>query len=260
MVKAGLCSIFCLALAAAAWPGAAVAEGFYLRGGVGLDWSGQSQFTDQDCASAAPAALYGCGTGNDGAPTRSKGDFGRISGLEVGVGRPVAGPLRLEAALRYRPDFDFDGRANFSQTQARQPVGAEASSVSVLLAGYFDLQEAGWPMFGSVKPFVGAGLGVSRLKIETMRMGFPRTQTLVPGATQTDFTWMATAGVAIPLGEKTTLDAAWRYLASGDVETGQDIGQVVWRDGHRPPLEIDLAKTRAKLTSHGIQLSLRRSF
>ena len=259
-MKKAFRAVWLLALGFSAWPGAAVAEGFYLRGGVGVDWSGQTQFTDADCASAAPAALYGCGTGNDGARTRSQGDFGRIGGFEVGVGRPVAGPLRLEAAVSYRPDFDFDGRANFSQTQARQPVAAEASSVSVLLAGYFDFQPAGGLSFGSMKPFIGAGVGVSSLKIGQMRMGFPRTQTLVPGARHTDFTWMVTAGVAIPLGGKTTLDAAWRYLDSGDLETGQNVGQVVWRDGRRPPLEIALAKTRAKLSSHGIQLALRRRF
>ena len=253
-------AISLLALSISAWSGVAVAEGFYLRGGVGLDWSKQTQFADKDCASAAPAALYGCGTGNDGSPIRSRGSFGRIGGVEVGIGRSVAGPLRLEAAVSYRPDFDFDGRANFIQVQARQPVGAQASSVSALLAGYLDLPEGSLPAFSWMQPYIGAGVGVSRLKIETMRMRFPSTETLVPGATQTEFTWMVTAGAAIALGGKVSLDIAWRYLDSGDVETGQDTGQVVWHDGRRPPLEIDLAKTRAKLTSHGIQLSLRRRF
>lgn len=254
------CAVWLLFLALAAWPCAAAAEGLYARGGVGLSWSEETRFADKDCASAAPAALYGCGTGNDGARTRSKGDFGRIGGLEVGFGRSVAGPLRLEAAVSYRPDFNFDGRANFSQTRARQPVAAEASSVSVLLAGYYDLRGGGWPQFGSMQPFIGAGLGFSRLDIGKTRMRFPRTQTIVPGATQTEFAWMVTFGAAIPLGKMTTLDVAWRYLDSGDVETGQDIGQVVWHDGSRPPLDLDLAKTRAKLASHGIELSLRRRF
>ena len=253
-------AISLLILAISAWPGVAAAEGFYVRGGVGLDWSGQAQFTDKDCASVAPAALYGCGTGNDGSPIRSKGDFGRIGGVELGIGRSVAGPLRLEAAVSYRPDFDFDGRANFIQVQARQPVGAQASSVSALLAGYLDLREGRLPAFNWMQPYIGAGVGVSRLEIEPTRMRFPSTETLVPGATQTEFTWMVTAGAAIALGGKVSLDIAWRYLASGDVETGQDTGQVVWHDGRRPPLEIDLAKTRARLTSHGIQLSLRRRF
>ena len=254
------CSIFPLALAVSAWSGVAMAEGFYVRAGVGLDWSGQTQFTDKDCSSVAPAALYGCGTGNDGSPIRSKGDFGRIGGVELGIGRSVAGPLRLEAAVSYRPDFDFDGRANFIQVQARQLVGAEASAVSALLAAYLDLREGSLPTFRWMQPYIGAGVGVSRLEIDSMRMRFPSTETLVPGATQTEFTWMVTAGVAIPLGGKISLDAAWRYLASGDVQTGQDVGQVVWHDGRRPPLAIDLAKTRAKLASHGIQLSLRRRF
>ena len=55
--------------------GAAVAVDYYLRGGLGVDWPGNTAFTDIDCASAAPAALYGCGIGDDGAPYRSGGRF-----------------------------------------------------------------------------------------------------------------------------------------------------------------------------------------
>ena len=71
---------------------------------------------------------------------------------------------------------------------------------------------------------------------------------------------MVTAGVATALGEHVTLDMAWRYTDAGTVHTGRGEGQVVWRDGSRPPRLLDLAPTRAALTSHGLRLSLRYAF
>ena len=71
-----------IVLAAAVGPasGGAVAEDYYLRGGIGLDRPGKAAFTDTDCSSTVPAALYGCGTGGDGARLRSAGEFGTVAG------------------------------------------------------------------------------------------------------------------------------------------------------------------------------------
>ena len=63
---------------------AAPAVGFYLRAGAGIERAADTRFTDEDCASTSPAALYGCGTGGDGAPYRSAGDFGTATALELG--------------------------------------------------------------------------------------------------------------------------------------------------------------------------------
>ena len=92
----------CMAVGAAE-PAAA---DWYLRAGIGLDRPGKTNFTDRDCSSAAPAALYGCGTGGDGAPYRSVGDFGTAIPLELGLGYAVTpaaaarGSGRIPAALR----------------------------------------------------------------------------------------------------------------------------------------------------------------
>ena len=56
----------CMAVGAAE----SAAADWYLRAGIGLDRAGKTVFTDRDCSSASPAALYGCGTGGDGAPYR----------------------------------------------------------------------------------------------------------------------------------------------------------------------------------------------
>ena len=51
-------------------------------------------------------------------------------------------------------------------------------------------------------------------------MTFPKTTTIMPCASRTDVAWMLTAGFAVPLGEGTTLDLAWRYTDLGVVRMG----------------------------------------
>ena len=62
------------------------------------------------------------------------------------------------------------------------------------------------------------------------------------------------------LGERAILDLAWRYTDLGKVRTDRGPGRVVWRDGSREPLPLDLAPTEARLRGHGIRLSLRYAF
>ena len=239
--------------------GAAAAGEFYLRGGIGFDRPGKTAFTDEDCSTTAPAALYGCGTGGDGAPYRSAGTFGTVPALEFGLGY-ATGTVRFEATIGYRPDFAFRGRANFLAPERRQSVSAKLSSVSGMLAGYVDLAGLGLPKPGPFAPFVGAGIGIVNTRIGKTAMTFPATTTIVPGESRTGLAWMATAGVAVALDERVSLDLAWRYTDLGEVRTSRGAGRVVWRDGSREPLPLDLAPTKARLRGHGIRLSLRYAF
>ena len=240
--------------------GTVAAGDYYFRGGIGLERSTDAVFMDLDCSSTSPAALYGCGRGGDGAPNRSRGGFGTTPVLEAGLGY-VAGPAaRLEVLVEYRSHLTFEGRANFLAPERRQTVTADLSSISAMLAGFLDLPALGPARFGPFDPFVGAGVGVVHNRIGETRMMFPRTTTIVPGARRTGFAWMVTAGVATALSERTTLDLAWRYTDLGAVHTGRGEGRVVWRDGSREPLLLDLAATRAQLRSHALRLSLRYAF
>ena len=202
---------------------------------------------DRNCASAppAPAALYGCGEGTDGAPLRSVGDFGSMIGFEIGVGHFTAPFLRLEGTVRYRPHFSFDGYANFRQdTTFKRMVSADASSLSAMVAAYLDLPELGVPRLGPFSPFVGGGIGVSRIEIGETRMGHPDagTTTIVPGGDRVNFAWMLTAGIARPIGERATLDFSWRYTDSGTVETGQDKLGIAYRVGDPPGFSVSISK------------------
>lgn len=232
----------------------------YLRAGAVLERPAGARFTDRNCASESPAALYGCGAGLDGAPLSTLGGFGATAGYELGVGYAAGSALRIEAVVAHRPRAAFEGRANFVQTSGRQAVSADVSAVSGLLAAYLDLPALGLPRLGPFSPFVGGGAGVSRIAIGETRMEFPRTTTLVPGGRQVSLAWMPAAGVATALGPRVTLDVAWRYTHLGAVDTGRGAGRVVWRDGGREPLEIALAETTADLAGHGLSVSLRYAF
>ena len=238
---------------------AAVAGDYYLRGGIGLDRPGKANFTDVDCSTTAPAALYGCGTGGDGARLRSAGDFGTVPTVELGLGY-AKGAARFELLVECRPRFEFEGRANFLAPGQRESVSAKLSSVSGMLAVFADLAALGAPKAGPFAPFVGAGIGVVHTRIGKTAMTFPATTTTVPGGDRTGLAWMATAGVAVELEERVTLDLAWRYTDLGEVRTPRGPGRVVWRDGSREPLPLDLAPTKARLKGHGIRLSLRYAF
>ena len=124
------------AVAVAAWiaAGAASAGGYYLRGGIGFDRPGDTAFTDVDCASSAPAALYGCGRDSAGFPRRSLGDFGTPASLELGLGYDTGSAARLEFLVEYRPGFTFEGQANFLAPDRQQSVAAE--SPPCLLTAY----------------------------------------------------------------------------------------------------------------------------
>ena len=110
--------------------GAAVADAYYLRGGIGLDRPGGTAFTDTDCSSTSRRAVELPGGGiRDGAGGRAR----------------ATGAIRFEVLVEYRPDFAFEGRANFLAPERRQDVSAKLSSVSGMLAGFVDLAALGLP-------------------------------------------------------------------------------------------------------------------
>ena len=175
-----------------------------------------------------------------------------MTGGELGIGYAATPLLRFEAMLRYRPGFTYQGNANFVQTTGNQEVTAELSSVSGTLPAYLDL-----PGFGPFRPFLGSGGGLNVVDFEETHMTFPNTNTIVPSGRHVDFAVMMTAGFATALWANMTLDVGWRYTDWGLVATGVDSGRVIWRDGLRDPLELELAETRAKLSGPGLLLSLR---
>ena len=126
-----------------------------------------------------------------------------------------------------------------------------------MVVAYVDRAGPRLPTVGALELLLGAGAGIARNRIGDTRMTFPGTTTVVPGGSRSGFAWTVTAGVAAELNARTTLELAWRYSDLGIVQTGRGEGRVIWRDGSREPVLLDLAVTRARLDGHGLRLSLR---
>ena len=250
-----------LLIFSAAWGPAVAESGLYLRGGVGLDWSSDTSFRDNDCASQQPPALFGCGAGEDGRPLAARGDFGALAGFEGGVGVRLLPFLRAEALLMHRPEFEFTGEANFLRTPGAQPVSAEVTSTTGMLVGFVDLVGLGFPALGPVEPYFGAGLGFSRHRIGRVDYSFPglgpNAATEIQGGASTSLTHMLTAGAAIRVTKRLLLDIGYRYLDLGEVRTEAGPATIT-RPNFSRVLDID--ETEADLTTHGISTTIRFQF
>ena len=233
----------------------ALAGDFYISGNLGFDRFNDAAFMDVDCDAQSPNALYGCGKDDMGVSRRASGDFDTANLVGVGVGYAL-GATRLAFEIDYRSGFSYSGTANFLAPDREQSASADISTLSGMFAGYVDLDKLSGVRFGRFSPFVGVGIGLTRNHVKGYNITFPVTQTVVPDGKDTEFAWMATAGVSVAVRKRLTLDLAYRYSDMGEVRTGSGGGSVDWRDGSRS-VPLDLAPTFADMQSHGIRLSLR---
>ncbi len=236
--------------------GPLMAESYYLRGGIGFDKASTTSFTDIDCKSQNPNALYGCGVPAQNLVRQSVGKFSDIEAFELGFGIDTLGPFRFESLIDYRPSLTFNGNSNFGYS--REDIHATASSTSAMIATFFDIPMPGGT--AKITPFIGAGIGLARNRISETTMNYNRTYTTVPAGHYSDLAHMLTFGFATPIAEHMTLDLSFRYSDLGKVRTGTGMGSVNWRDGSRSPLPLHLAPTQARLKTYGVRLSLRYSF
>lgn len=242
--------------------GTAVAadERFYGRLGASVEQVGDAIFLDVDCDSSPQVPLYGCGQGQDGQPHRSVGDFNLANGLNIGIGIRFATNFRIEFSTEWGRAPTFEGRTNFLTASQQQSVSADLWSRSAILVGFFDAPEMTLSGIRKIQPFLGAGIVASTNRIKVTRMTFPRTITIVRGASSTETGWLVTAGIAFPWGESKHLDLAWRYLDAGEVFTRAGRAHVIFKSGNRPPIDLNISPTKAKLESHALSLTIRSSF
>lgn len=232
----------------------------YLRGTLGYEWSTDATFVDRDCDSSVAAALFGCGIGVDGRSIAARGDFGSSVGIEFGAGFHALPYLRLEGIIGYRPNFAFEGQANFAATPGSQPVAGDVRQVSTMAFAYADLATAlGYN--SRIEPFIGFGIGHALNTIDPMYYEFPGLPaddqpawSLTPGGTSHNVALAVAAGVGVKLNERATLEFAYRFTDYGRVET--DVGPLVIGRGDRE-FEVEIDKTLARLRSNATTISLR---
>jgi opacity protein-like surface antigen len=185
---------------------------FYTKVGLGGSFSEDTAFTDRNCESSSPAALFGCGPGNDGSPLCADGGFGNSALLEFGGGYQAYQWLRAEILLAYRPNFSFSGSSNFRQINPsyKQRVTGDASSFSGSLSLVFDAASVIGLDNQKFHPLLLGGIGFSHNRIESMDYHFPTTVTQTPSGSTTEISWHVGAGVAYDYSESISFECIYR--------------------------------------------------
>lgn len=236
------------------------AEGWYLRGTLGFEWSLSADYSDTDSTATNPPALFGAGPGRDGQPIGADGDFGRFPLVEAAVGKQILPWLRSELAVAYRPDMQYRGQTNFRGVPGEQSVSANADSLSGMANLFLDIAGLFGVNLGSFQPYMGGGVGVTHNRLSEMTYNFPSNPgahkiTITPTGKNTDIAFMAAIGTGIALSDRILLDSSYLYTDLGQVHT--DAGKAYLNN---IPAGIDIAETWAPLRTHGVFAGVRYLF
>ena len=242
----------------------------YLSLGMALIRSRDTRFVDGE--DAGHAALYG----NEELFDAGAVDSGLRFHLAAGVRLPTEQRVQLEFGLARA--LDWRGSTNYRNSGEHQPSEARLDTRQLLLAGFHDFP--GWALASGrrVRPFLGAGLGVTDYRLSDYVQRFPEPDdpsgylrrgpggeipfTALPRGSGRNFTWMLTAGVAIPIRRSVHLDLSYRYTDAGEVRTDTgDIAIVRYReDGTRREIQVPINETSADYRTHSLLATLRFDF
>ncbi|MGA2054544.1 MAG: outer membrane beta-barrel protein [Bradyrhizobium sp.] len=195
--------------------------GWYLRGDIGFSNQSVNNLSIND-----PRLLAGVVPGTQ---TQSTGfDTGGIFG--VGAGYQFNNWFRVDVTGQYRGKSNFKGTDLFQTFDVGGPApevdnyNASKSELLFLANAYVDLGT-----WWCVTPFIGAGIGTSRVTISNFTdagnipLGFPNGgPSFATAATGSkwNFAWAAHAGLAYKVTPNMTVELAYSYVNLGDGVTG----------------------------------------
>lgn len=138
-------------------------------------------------------------------------DVGASGVLSAGVGWRFSQNFRTDLTIGYRGGYALDDSDRFPSNYK-----ADIVSTSVMLGAYWDFGG------GGSAPYFGLGIGWAQNEIDEIvntggALGSARI--FVPGGTWSGMAWSLMAGVAIPLGGRTTLDLGYRFIDLGEIES-----------------------------------------
>jgi len=119
-----------------------------------------------------------------------------------------AGDVRAELELNIRD------KAEKTNTDDGESWKNSLENNSVMLNAYYDIDTG-----TKFTPYVGAGIGMARLKGKVAEADGSISKS------ETSFAWQVGAGVTYAMTDNVSLDAGYRYTDSGDVTIKEDWGK-----------------------------------
>jgi opacity protein-like surface antigen len=177
-------------------------SGWYVRGDVAYGWN------RMDSAVAAPGFA---------SPTLN--DLGKGVSGGAGIGYK-SDWLRSDITVDYTA-MDYRGTI-----ASPDDTTAKFGAITGLFNGYLDLGT-----WYCLTPYVGVGLGASRIKTSDFVSTQAPPFTAGLSNTQWKFAWALMAGTAINFTPSFAVDVGYRYLNLGDVSTASDaFGQMTFKN------------------------------
>lgn len=134
--------------------------------------------------------------------------------LGYDVGRLVNMPVRAEVEYTIHGKSEYRN-APYLEGLANSDIQAVIENQTFMANVLVDI-EAGWRL----KPFLGAGLGLSWNEGEAFQMTSSGTNSERINHTSQNIAWSLIAGAAYPFAEGWSLDLRYRYLDAGEVQFG----------------------------------------
>ena len=147
-------------------------------------------------------------------------------GFQAAVGRKI-GSFRVEAEAGYGSNH-ADHYVAIVPPTGRIPQDGDQNAIRLMANAYVDFGK------GRVQPFVGGGIGWTRVQIKftAPRAPFPsEAPRSIVDTHVSAFAWQAMAGVSVRLNDRFSLTAQYRRHSAGDLE-GRDLSDFAMKRGH----------------------------
>jgi opacity protein-like surface antigen len=134
----------------------------------------------------------------------------------AGVGYYFNENLRADITVDYRFQSKFKGMIGGCGPcgNGYSSESAKFSAWTLMFNGYYD-----FGTWNSVTPYVGAGVGLTHMKLGGYTTTTANGQPFTDGD-NTNFAWNVMAGAAIDMDEGWKIDANYRFLSMGEARTG----------------------------------------
>ncbi len=241
-------------------------NGIYLSVGVAPMFSEDTLFVDGGRPDSDLPQLYG------------RADIYTDSRINTGMMAHAGAGYRFNSQLRAQVEFNMShglslyGNTNYLHAGESQPASAELDLRQFLLSGFYDFPSLQHASGLRVRPYLGAGIGVSDYDLKNFVQTFPALQqgadggialTRLPDGDGQEFVYMLSAGIVVPLTPRAELDLGYRYTDMGEIKT--DVGAITIeryrQDGsRRPDFSVSIDETLAELKTHAVLVSFRLQF
>lgn len=172
-------------------------------------------------------------------------DVGDSYIIGAGAGYRLNQHLRVDATLGYRGGYEIDTNSQLGGVGLDWK--GDVSALTGLVNVYGDIGK-----FGMFTPYVGAGVGFSRNKVDDIDVSALGVTGKLDGDTNTSFAWQVSAGVGIEVAPRWTMDIGYRYLDMGEAKSGTsaNVGGVT----------VTGNAEKGDLRAHEVQVGVRYAF